>query len=145
MASSPTCYRDSTYLFKGGVFFFSEIFVSFLSGVVPTALIPEFSKFSVHVYIYIYDIMWANRLTYKFYWRTESCFNFHFRRRKSYMRAWRTPDMTGNIRKQSYSLLFLSIVLHHVVLQQISHHTERLMEIIVKSTWRTSYIYEVIQ
>lgn len=41
---------------KVELFFFSEIFVSFLSGVVPTALIPEFSKFSVHVYIYIYMI-----------------------------------------------------------------------------------------
>lgn len=61
------------------------------------------------------------------------------------MRAWRTLEMTGNKRKQSYPLLFLTIVLHHVILQQISHHTERLMEIIVKSTWRTLNIYEVIQ
>jgi len=53
--------------------------------------------------------------------------------------------MTGSKRKQRYSLLFLAIVLHHVVLQQISHHIRRFMEIIVKRAWRTLNTYEVIQ
>lgn len=44
---------------------------------------------------------------------------------QSYVRAWRTLVVTGNKRKQKYSLLFLTIVLHHVILQQISHHIKK--------------------
>lgn len=154
MAPSPTCYRHLKYVLKHRIILFfpwdfckASVILSFLSGVVSTTRIPVFSKFSMlqvivsisqfllcistHMHIYIYMRYSVSDRLMCVTEGTESCFNslkifFHFIRTESYMRAWRTLEITGNKTKQIYSLLILTIVLHHVVLQQISHHAERL-------------------